>query len=103
MKTNLSRNLVAMIIVLLSFLSLGILNVKANPLPYKPLQIDQPKPKTYNTSSIPVSAIIRIPVEIPTPTNPDVTTIAWKTYEYWNISSLEIYSLGKQRRFTYTT
>ena len=80
MKTIRSRSFVVLFVVLLSFSSLGILNVKANPLPYKPLQIDQPKPKTYNTSSIPVSVIIRIPDEIPTPTNPDVTTMAWMKY-----------------------
>jgi hypothetical protein len=72
--------LLTLFIVILCFSSLPILDIKANPLLYKSLQIEQPKPKTYNTNSIPVSVIIRIPDEIPAPTTPNVTTIAWMKY-----------------------
>ena len=79
-KSNLCRNFVVLLVVLLSFSYLAIFNVKANPLPYQPLTIDLPKPKIYTTNAISLTAILKIPNEYPTPDNPNVTSVAWMKY-----------------------
>ena len=80
MKPILGRSFVVLLVVLLSISCLAIFNVKANPLPYQPLTIDLPKPKIYTANTIPLTAILKIPNEYPTPNNPNVTSVAWMKY-----------------------
>ncbi len=52
-----------------------------NAIPYQSLTIDLPKSQIYNTSSVQLSVIVRVPNELPEgPNDPNVTSIAWMKY-----------------------
>lgn len=52
-----------------------------NAIPYQSLTIDLPKSRTYNTSSVQLSVVVRVPNELPEgPNDLNVTSIAWMKY-----------------------
>ena len=56
-------------------------SASANATPYQSLTIDLPKSQTYNTSSVQLSVIVRVPNELPEgPNDTNVTSIAWMKY-----------------------
>ena len=56
-------------------------SASANAIPYQSLTIDLPKSQTYNTSSVQLSVIVRVPNELPEgPNDLNVTSIAWMKY-----------------------
>lgn len=73
--------LIAVPLILTAFGAQLFNSTSANYIPYRSLTIDSPKSRTYNTSSVKLSIIVKIPNELPEgPNDPNVTSIAWMKY-----------------------
>lgn len=77
----------ALVVILIALLILTVsgtqfvISASDNVIPYQSLTIDLPKPQIYNTSSVKLSVIVRIPNELPEgPNDLNVTSIAWMKY-----------------------